>query len=86
MPSRLAGRGRVNRQVIAGTGAVLVRENDELIDVVNRYQGQGVLNLLSLDGVKEQVDSTIVGSFPAARPRRRMKLLKMLSAVRWPRR
>jgi DNA-binding transcriptional MerR regulator len=51
--------------VIAGTSAVLVRENDELIDVVNRYQGQGVLNLLALDGVKEQVDAAIVELFPA---------------------
>ncbi len=45
--------------VIAGNSAMLVRENDELIDVVNRYQGQGVLNLLSLDGVVEQVDAAI---------------------------
>jgi DNA-binding transcriptional MerR regulator len=50
--------------VIAGNSAVLVRENEELIDVVNRYQGQGVLNLLSLDGVKEQVDAAIVELFP----------------------
>ncbi|HEY2997326.1 MAG TPA: MerR family transcriptional regulator [Acidimicrobiales bacterium] len=53
------------RLVIAGTSAVLVRENDELIDVVNRYQGQGVLNLLALDGVKEQVDAAIVELFPS---------------------
>ena len=39
--------------VIAGNRAVLVRENDELIDVVNASQGQGVLNLLPLDGVTE---------------------------------
>ena len=51
--------------VISGTSAVLVRENDELIDVVNRYQGQGVLNLLALDGVKEQVDAAIVELFPS---------------------
>jgi len=51
--------------VIAGTSAVLVHENYELIDVVNRYQGQGVLNLLALDGVKEQVDAAIVELFPA---------------------
>ena len=56
--------------VIAGTSAVLVRENDELIDVVNRYQGQGVLNLLALDGVKEQVDAAIVELFPADAGRR----------------
>ena len=53
--------------VITGNSAVLVRENDELIDVVNRYQGQGVLNLLALDGVKEQVDAAIVELFPAER-------------------
>ena len=52
--------------VIAGNSAVLVRENDELIDVVNRYQGQGVLNLLALAGVKEQVDAAIVELFPAS--------------------
>jgi DNA-binding transcriptional MerR regulator len=51
--------------VIAGNSAVLVRENDELVDVVNRYQGQGVLNLLALDGVKSQVDAAIVELFPS---------------------
>jgi DNA-binding transcriptional MerR regulator len=50
--------------VISGTSAVLVRENDELVDVVNRYQGQGVLNLLALDGVQNQVDAAIVELFP----------------------
>jgi DNA-binding transcriptional MerR regulator len=45
--------------VIAGNSAVLVTENDELVDVVNRYQGQGVLNLLALDGVQSQVDAAI---------------------------
>lgn len=52
--------------VIAGSSAVLVRESDELVDVVNRYQGQGVLNLLALDGVQSQVDAAIVDLFPAA--------------------
>ena len=51
--------------VIAGNSALLVRENEELIDVVNRYQGQGVLNLLALDGVVEQVDAAIVELFPS---------------------
>jgi hypothetical protein len=32
--------------------------------VVNRYQGQGVLNLLALDGVQNQVDTAIVELFP----------------------
>ncbi|HEX5365327.1 MAG TPA: MerR family transcriptional regulator [Acidimicrobiales bacterium] len=49
--------------VIAGNSAVLVRENDELVDVVNRYQGQGVLNLLALDGVQSEVDAAIVELF-----------------------
>lgn len=54
--------------VIAGQSAVLVRENEELIDVVNRYSGQGVfnLNLVDLDGVKDQVDAAIV-QFPGTR-------------------
>jgi hypothetical protein len=32
--------------------------------VVNRYQGQGVLNLLALDGVQSQVDAAIVELYP----------------------
>jgi DNA-binding transcriptional MerR regulator len=54
--------------VIAGNSAVLVRENEELVDVVNRYQGQGVLNLLALDGVQSQVDAAIVELFPPEAP------------------
>lgn len=54
--------------VIGDSSAVLVRENDELIDVVNRYQGQGVLNLLALDGVQSQVDAAIVELFPPEAP------------------
>ena len=48
--------------VIDGTSAVLVRGN-ELIDVVNRYQGQGVLNLLPMDGVIEELDSAVAEMF-----------------------
>lgn len=51
--------------VIVGNSAVLVRENDELIDVVNRFHGQGVLNLLALDGVVSEVDAAIVELFPS---------------------
>jgi DNA-binding transcriptional MerR regulator len=58
--------------VIAGDSVVLVRDGEDLVDVVNRYQGQGVLNLLALDGVKEQLDARIVelrtGDAPAAAP------------------
>jgi DNA-binding transcriptional MerR regulator len=58
--------------VLSGKSAVLVRENDELIDVVSRYKGQGVLNFLDLDDVKGEVDAAIVELFPVdgARSRR----------------
>ena len=42
--------------VINGSSAVFVH-NDELIDVINK--GQGVLNLLSLRTVKDELDSVI---------------------------
>ena len=45
--------------VIAGDSVILVRDGGELLDVVNRYQGQGVLNFLALDGVVEQVDAAV---------------------------
>jgi DNA-binding transcriptional MerR regulator len=47
------------RLVIADNTAVLVRENDELIDVINRYRGQGMLNLLDMDGITSQVDAAV---------------------------
>jgi DNA-binding transcriptional MerR regulator len=50
--------------VIAGDSVVLVRDSGELLDVVNRYQGQGVLNFLALDGVVEQVDAAIIDFRP----------------------
>ncbi|HLT16657.1 MAG TPA: MerR family transcriptional regulator [Acidimicrobiales bacterium] len=53
--------------VITGDSVVLVREGEDLIDVVHRFQGQGVLNLLALDGVVEQVDAAIVELRPGAR-------------------
>lgn len=43
--------------VISGHSVVLAR-GDELIDVLNR--GQGVLNVLSLAGVKSEVDAQLV--------------------------
>ncbi|MBI2710224.1 MAG: MerR family transcriptional regulator [Actinobacteria bacterium] len=47
--------------VISGSSAVLVRDGAELIDVVNRYQGQGVLNLniLALENVKGELDAKV---------------------------
>ncbi len=50
--------------VISGTSAILVREG-ELVDVVNRYQGQGVLNLLPMDGVLEELDAAVADLVPA---------------------
>ncbi|MFP5486800.1 MAG: MerR family transcriptional regulator [Acidimicrobiia bacterium] len=43
--------------VISGSSVVLAR-GEELIDVLNR--GQGVLNVLSLAGVKDEVDAQLV--------------------------
>jgi DNA-binding transcriptional MerR regulator len=49
--------------VISGTTSVLVRSGEELIDVLQ--QGQGVLNVLPLAGVKEEIDARIVEFRPA---------------------
>lgn len=51
--------------VISGTSAVLVREGESLVDVVNRYQGQGVLNLLPMDGVLQEIDTAVADLFAA---------------------
>ena len=48
--------------VICGNQAVLC-QGDELIDVVRK--GQGVLNLLSMSGVRDELDLMIVEMFPA---------------------
>lgn len=44
--------------VIHGTTSVLTRSGEELIDLVRR--GQGVLNVLPLAGIKDEVDAKIV--------------------------
>ncbi len=49
--------------IFAGGRSVVVRNGDELIDVVRK--GQGVLNILALAGVKSDVDAAIV-TFSAA--------------------
>jgi len=48
--------------VISGNRSVLVRSGEEIIDLVQN--GQGVLNILPLGGVKEEVDAAIVEMFP----------------------
>ncbi|MCU1351625.1 MAG: putative transcriptional regulator [Acidimicrobiales bacterium] len=51
--------------VISGGSAVLVRDGEELVDVLK--QGQGVLtSILSLDGVQRELDAAIVELRPAA--------------------
>ena len=54
--------------VLSGSSAVLVRENDELIDVLNKTKGQGVLNFLDLEGVTKEVDDAIIELFPDQQP------------------
>jgi len=44
--------------VIHGTTSVLTRSGEELIDLVRK--GQGVLNVLPLAGIKDEVDAKIV--------------------------
>ena len=50
--------------VISGRTSVLVRSGEELIDVLQ--QGQGVLNVLPLARVKEEIDARIVELRPAS--------------------
>ncbi|MCB1040657.1 MAG: MerR family transcriptional regulator [Acidimicrobiales bacterium] len=51
------------RLVIGGGKAILVRDDDELLDVIN--SGQLVMtSLLSLDGVQREIDTAIVELFP----------------------
>jgi hypothetical protein len=47
--------------VISG-GSVLLCDGDELVDVLRR--GQGVLNVLPLAGVKEEIDERLVNLRP----------------------
>jgi DNA-binding transcriptional MerR regulator len=57
--------------VIGGGSAILVKDNDELIDVLQR--GQFVMtSILSLEGVQREIDSAIVELYPTetvAQPR-----------------
>ena len=50
--------------VIQGKKTVLIRTEGELIDIVKK--GQGVLNILPLAGVKEEVDAKIFDLRPIA--------------------
>ncbi len=48
--------------VLNGAQSVVVRSGDELIDLLQN--GQGVLNILPMAGVKEEVDAAIVEMMP----------------------
>ncbi len=50
--------------VINGSRSVLVQNGEELIDILKA--GQGVLNILPLSGVKDEVDTAIVELRPTA--------------------
>ena len=52
--------------VISGKSSVLVRSGEEMIDVLQK--GQGVLNVLSLSGVKGEIDAKILELRPAVAP------------------
>jgi DNA-binding transcriptional MerR regulator len=52
--------------VISGDRVVLTRDGEEMIDLVRK--GQGVLNVLSLSGVVDQVDASITELFPEGAP------------------
>ncbi len=52
--------------VISGSQPLLVQSDGELIDVLR--SGQGVLNVLPLGAVKEELDARIVELYPEAAP------------------
>ena len=48
--------------VISGHRSVLVKSGEEIIDLL--HKGQGVLNVLPLAGVKDEIDAAIVELYP----------------------
>ena len=52
--------------VINGSGSVLVRTDDQLVDLVRR--GQGVLSIVALGGVKDELDAAITDLPSSGRP------------------
>ena len=48
--------------VISGNRSVLVHTGEEIIDLLKR--GQGVLNILPLGSVKDEVDAAIIDLYP----------------------
>lgn len=52
--------------VISGSSSVVVKSGEELIELLQ--QGQGVLNVLPLAGVKEQIDAKLLELRPRSGP------------------
>jgi DNA-binding transcriptional MerR regulator len=48
--------------IVSGVGSVLVRSGDEIVELLRH--GQGVLNILPLAGVKDEVDAAIIELLP----------------------
>lgn len=63
--------------VISGSSPLLV-SGEEIIDLIK--QGQGVLNVLPLAGVKQQLDDAIVELFPASMPTQTTEIARVLPA------
>jgi DNA-binding transcriptional MerR regulator len=63
--------------VIAGNAVLLVKDED-LVDVVNKHKGQGVLNFLAMDGVASEVDAAVT----ELEARRSSELSEAVVAVR----
>lgn len=57
--------------VISGKDSVIVNDGNDLIDLVNK--GQGVLNVLPLGGIKEQVDAEILSMRKLDKPKQTYK-------------
>jgi DNA-binding transcriptional MerR regulator len=51
--------------VISGNRSVMVRSGEEIVDLLRN--GQGVLNILPLAGVKDEVDTKIIELYPQGR-------------------
>jgi DNA-binding transcriptional MerR regulator len=63
--------------VISGSSPLLV-SGEEIIDLIK--QGQGVLNVLPLAGVKQELDDAIVELFPASMPVQTAEIASVLPA------
>jgi len=57
--------------VINGAGSVLVRTDGELVDLIRR--GQGVLSIVALGGVKDELDAAITDMPQAKGPLREIR-------------